>query len=68
MAPSPELQAIFPASIEYLTRALYEGDYLFKQTVEVNMNNASGIRVQQDILAMPIPESTMCNLELVSDK
>jgi hypothetical protein len=68
MAPSPELPAIFPASAEHQSQALYEGDHLFKQAVEVNMNSASGIRVQQDVLAMPIPQSMMCNVELVLDK
>jgi hypothetical protein len=69
MAPSPELPAIFPGSAEHHSQALYERrDHLFKQAVEVNMNNASGIRVQQDVLAMPIPQSMMRNLELVLDK
>ena len=67
MAPSPELPAFFPASTEHQSQALYQEDYLFKQAVEVNMNNASGIGVEQDILAMPIPESTMYNLEHVSE-
>jgi len=66
MAPSLELLAFFPASAEHQSQALYEGDYLFKQAVEVNMNNASGIGVKQDVLAMPIPESTMYSLEHVS--
>jgi hypothetical protein len=38
---------------------------LFEQAIEVNMNHASRISVQQDVLAMPIPESTIRNLELV---
>jgi hypothetical protein len=68
MAPSRELPAISPAFAEHHSQALYEGDHLFKQAVEVNVNNASGIRVQQDVLAMPIPQSMMRNLELVLDK
>jgi hypothetical protein len=67
MAPSPELPASFPASTEHQCQALYEGDYLFKQAVEVDMNNASGIGVEQDVFAMPIPESTMYNLEHASE-
>jgi hypothetical protein len=68
MAPSPELPAFFPASAEYQSQALYEGKYLVKQAVEVNMNDASGIGVEQDVLAMPIPESTMYNLEHMSKR
>jgi hypothetical protein len=69
MALSPELQAIFPASTEHPEPTTHtEGEYLFKQAVEVNMNNTSSISVQQDVLAMPVPESTMRNLEFIHDK
>jgi hypothetical protein len=43
------------------------GDYLFEQAVEVNMNNTSGVCVEQDVFAMPIPKSIRWKLEPVFD-
>jgi hypothetical protein len=69
MALSPELPAFSPASAELPElRTHVEGNYLFEQAVEVDMNNASGIGVQQNILAMPIPESTMLDLDFIHDR
>jgi hypothetical protein len=63
MALSPELPAISPASAELPeSRTHVEGNYLIEQAVEVDMNNTSGIGVQQNVLAMPIPESIMRGL------
>jgi hypothetical protein len=60
MALSPELPAFSPASAEHPEPSTHiEGEYLFKQAVKVNMDNTSSISVQQNVLAMPIPESTM---------
>ena len=69
MALSPGLPAIFPATTELPESSTHtEGEYLVKQAVEVNMNNTSSIGVQQNVLAMPIPESTMRNLEIIQDE
>ena len=60
MALFPELPAFSPASAELPeSNTQIEREYLVEQAVEVNMNNTSGISVQQNVLAMPIPESTM---------
>jgi hypothetical protein len=68
MALSPELPAFFPASVELPESSTHvEREYLFKQAVEVDMNNTSSISVQQNVLAMSIPESTMRNLEFIHD-
>ncbi len=69
MALSPGLPAFSPASAELpVSRMHIEGKYLFKQAVEVDMNNTSSISVQQNVLAMPIPESTIRNLALIHNK
>ena len=68
MALSPELPAFSPASVELPESSTHvAGEYLLKQAVEVDMNNTSGISVQQNVLAMSIPESTMRNLEFILD-
>jgi hypothetical protein len=69
MALSPELPAVSPVSGELPEpSAQFEGEYLFKQAVKVNMNNTSRISIQQNVLAMPIPKPTTCNLEFINDK
>lgn len=56
--------SVFPCLYSAPEPNAYEGYYLFKQAVEVNMNNTSRIRVQQDVLAMSISESMANDLEL----
>jgi hypothetical protein len=69
MALFPELPAFYPASVELpVPGTQIEGEYLIEQAVEVNMNNTSSISVQQNVLAMPIPESAMRNLEFIHDE
>lgn len=35
-------------------------DYLLEQTIEVYMDCVAGACVQKDVLAMPVPETTIC--------
>ncbi len=44
-----------------------DGNYLFEKTVEVNMDNASSIGVQEDVLAVPVSKSAKHGLVYVLD-